>query len=474
MKLTFENLGALQCGEINLSDLTIICGQNNTGKTYVTYVLYCLIRVWMRLIDIDLKKELNELTSHGLIKIDLEEKIVNKWDAISTKAVKKFKNNFHEMIASKSSLFSKTEINFSMPINELWIKDEVNDSLFSENGELIITIKKNKNSTSVEVASLKIKEIKNLSLVSFEDFIKEKLMKIVLAYTLPSIFIASTERTGATTFKNELNLTKNRIINYLERISKDGGKESARPYALFEAIYSQKEYAIPVSDNVSFINQLPNINSEDGELFKRNPKILVAFETIVGGKYVTNKDGQTYFQPSGSILKLGLGEVSSSVRSLLIIWYWLKYRAKSGDLLVIDEPELNLHPENQRRLARFIATLINNNIKVFITTHSDYLIREFNTLIMLNSLKKKDRLILKKYYEYADENILSFERVALYCTGIDKRKLLGNKNFTKVRTLIPADIDPDFGIDVPSFDETINKINKIQEDISDEILHENY
>ena len=40
MKITLENLGALRYGEFELGDMTIICGENNTGKTYVTYALF--------------------------------------------------------------------------------------------------------------------------------------------------------------------------------------------------------------------------------------------------------------------------------------------------------------------------------------------------------------------------------------------------------------------------------------------------
>lgn len=71
----------------------------------------------------------------------------------------------------------------------------------------------------------------------------------------------------------------------------------------------------------------------------------------------------------------------------MIIWYWLNYKSNVNDLLMVDEPELNLHPENQRKFAQFIAELVNAGIKVFMTTHSDYIIRELNTLILLNSDK---------------------------------------------------------------------------------------
>ncbi|MDD4915157.1 MAG: AAA family ATPase [Methylococcales bacterium] len=40
MKIQFENLGCIEQGSVELNDLTIFCGKNNTGKTYVMYTLY--------------------------------------------------------------------------------------------------------------------------------------------------------------------------------------------------------------------------------------------------------------------------------------------------------------------------------------------------------------------------------------------------------------------------------------------------
>ncbi len=40
-----------------------------------------------------------------------------------------------------------------------------------------------------------------------------------------------------------------------------------------------------------------------------------------------------------------------------------------------------------------------------------------------------------------------------------------NKRKTRVRTLVAADIDPEFGIEASSFDITIEDMNRIQEAI---------
>src|SRR5579859_332054 len=46
MKISLENIGLIDKAEIELAELTIICGENNTGKTYATYALYGFLRTW--------------------------------------------------------------------------------------------------------------------------------------------------------------------------------------------------------------------------------------------------------------------------------------------------------------------------------------------------------------------------------------------------------------------------------------------
>ncbi len=46
MKFVFKNLGPIDKAELELGDLTIIAGRNNTGKTYVAYTLYGFLKMW--------------------------------------------------------------------------------------------------------------------------------------------------------------------------------------------------------------------------------------------------------------------------------------------------------------------------------------------------------------------------------------------------------------------------------------------
>ncbi len=40
MKIHIKNIGMLDEAEFEVGDLTLICGENNTGKTYATYSLW--------------------------------------------------------------------------------------------------------------------------------------------------------------------------------------------------------------------------------------------------------------------------------------------------------------------------------------------------------------------------------------------------------------------------------------------------
>jgi hypothetical protein len=108
--------------------------------------------------------------------------------------------------------------------------------------------------------------------------------------------------------------------------------------------------------------------------------------------------------------------------------------------------------------------LVNVGIKVFITTHSDYMIKELNTLIMLN----QDKPYLKKIAEeegYRTEELLSSNQVKVYIAEEALILLEGKTKKARCQTLTPANIDPEFGIEARSFDTTIEAMNRIQEAI---------
>jgi AAA ATPase domain len=220
-----------------------------------------------------------------------------------------------------------------------------------------------------------------------------------------------------------------------------------------------------VRKNVDFMRNLENTFKKSSFIAEEYPDILSDFADIIGGEYtVTREDELFYIPKQGKKIRLSMDGSSSAVRSLLDIGFYLRHEARKGDLLIVDEPELNLHPKNQRRMARLFARLINIGIKVFITTHSDYIVKELNTLIMLNH----DRPHLKQIAEeegYLPAELLSADRIKVYIAEEALVKLDGKTRKVKCQTLTEAKIDNELGIEARSFDKTIDDMNRIQDAI---------
>lgn len=463
MKFKFEQLGPLHQAEVELADLTIICGENNTGKTYVTNSLYALLVAWQQLLAWDLSEEdMLKLQTEGFISINLQKEIVEKWAVILQKTMARLADNLHDFLATPPERFKDTKFSLIAPIGIDWIQKEVDDGLNSSKGKRLVSIKKQSEQAVVEIAIV-VEPGDNLPPVhSLASFIRQQILEIVLGNTFPDVFITSAERTGSAIFRGELNFSKNKLVNVLTEMDND--KKSVVNFSTLLRLM-KRSYALSVEHNVEFISiEIPNLEQRGiSEVMKNNPALSKAFKEMAGGSYKATKEGAIYFTPKGTTLKLGLGEASSAVRSLMVLWFWLHHEAKTGDMLMIDEPELNLHPANQRRLARFLAALVNAGIKIFLTTHSDYIIREFNTLIMLSSDKPHLAAVREKFKAYTERDFLKAENVAVYTTTTASFEVEGKKK--RGLTLQKWDVKQHRGIQVKSFDDEINAMNQIQDAI---------
>ncbi|MBT8419896.1 MAG: AAA family ATPase [Gammaproteobacteria bacterium] len=472
MKIRVENLGVLQQAEFTLGDLTIICGENNTGKTYATYALYGFLSNWREAISIPIPEEtIQALLSDGAISIDITE-YQKKAPSLLENGCFAYIGQLPRIFAAPKERFKESKFLVSVAHDDMDISREYENIIrTAENNIGLFSLTKAQDSTDLVITLLVEKETLKIPQGTFARVIADVLKTIIFAPLFSATFIASAERTGAVTFRKELDFARNRVVDKVGRFFEEIGKdrEKLNPIKLFSTFIDEDEvyegYALPVDKNVEFTRQLEAISKKTSILSENHPEILSDFSDIVGGEYTVTQHDQLYFLPKGKhSVKLTMDESSSAVRSLLDIGFYLKHIAKPGDILMVDEPELNLHPENQRRVARLFARLVNLGIKVFITTHSDYIIKELNTLIMLNG----DRPHLKRIIEqegYLPQELLSPDRIRVYIAEEGLIKQEGKRRRVRALTFTPADIDPELGIEVGSFDKTIGTMNRIQDDI---------
>ena len=458
LKIRLKNLGILKHAEFSLGDLTLICGKNNTGKTYAAYALYGFLHAWRGLIDFGVSDaQTHRLLTDGGIKIGLAE-YAAKADRLLADACKQYTDQLDSMVfAATEGRFRNSE--FHIQTGAIDIRDKEFKREMGIVPERLLSYSKKKGSEELTVSLLVEKE---LGRKIDPDFARGAI-NFIIGYAIfsdsfPDFFVSSAERTGLAIFRRELNFARNRLLEEMGRAD-----QKTDPQELLFKSY--QSYPLPIEENVGFIHQLEDIAKRQSFIAKEHPEVLEDFADIIGGEYTITQDDQLYYTPKGTRLKLTMVESSSAVRSLLDLGFYLRHVAQKGDLLMVDEPELNLHPANQRRIARLFARLVNLGVKVFITTHSDYIVKELNTLIMLNHDKPHLKRIAKEN-GYQQSELIRSDQVKVYMT----QEILvpleeGQKRRRRGLTLVEADVDPVLGIEAPSFDETIDEMNSIQADI---------
>ncbi|MCL5123677.1 MAG: ATP-binding protein [Deltaproteobacteria bacterium] len=457
MKIKLKNLGALRQAEFELGEMTIICGANNTGKTYATYALYGFLDYWHRDFSIFVDPEIvNSLFSVGTVTIGLENYVANSEKDL-LEASGKYTQILSKVFASREDFFKESSFVVQLPGRNIRA-DRNFEKIFGSPEKEILKI--NWKSESELEASLLIDKSKDTAMPRkdvISAVLSDAIKEAVYSQEFPNAFIASAERTGAAIFRKELDFARNRLIDLLKDRT-----ATKQQISLFSQYTS--DYALPVKRNVDFMRSLESIAKKDSFISKEHPELLDDFSDILGGEYRILRD-ELYFTPKiNKRLRLTMDESSSSVRSLLDIGFYLRHVAEPKIFSKLREPELNLHPENQRRMARLFARLVNCGIKVFMTTHSDYIVKELNTLIMLNRDIPSHQKIMEDYH-YREDELIEANKIRVYIAEKSLMCVDGGIRKTYCQTLVPAKIDQELGIEARTFDTTIDEMNKIQEAI---------
>ncbi|RJP25405.1 MAG: hypothetical protein C4527_17195 [Candidatus Omnitrophota bacterium] len=455
MKIKVKNLGALKQAEFELGKITIICGENNTGKTYATYALFGFLSFWREAFAMVIPDQVvTSLLTEGTTHLDIHQ-YIQKADQILDEGCIVYTKQLPSYFASSEKNFETSEFHIKLDSHDIQPLDTFSRNIGSAKTQ-IFSIMKQSNESTISITLLTEKETVKIPKQIIKRAIGDAVKEIIFGHLFPRAFIASAERTGAAIFRKELNFARNRLLEQISNAEND-----VNPFDLVNRIYS--DYALPVKRNVDFARQLEDIAKRDSFITKEYQNVLDDFSSIIGGAYNVTKNNELYFIPhTNKRLKLTMDASSSAVRSLLDVGFYLRHEAQKGDLLMVDEPELNLHPENQRRVARLFSRLIRLGIKVFITTNSDYIIKELSTLIMLNHDRPHLKAIMRKE-GYKTEELLSANDVRVYIAEEKPILLNGNQRRTTCHTLVPAEIDAELGIEARSFDATIEQMNSIHE-----------
>ncbi len=136
-------------------------------------------------------------------------------------------------------------------------------------------------------------------------------------------------------------------------------------------------------------------------------------------------------------LRIPIQRASSMVAELAPLDIWIREVLAPGDVLIFDEPEAHLHPENQRRIARVLVRLVNSGVRVICPTHSSLILHQVSNCLLAADRSDVDQQAIG----LTEDDLLDAEDVGVY--RLDVRM-----DGTYIET-VP--IEPGFGISEEEF-----------------------
>lgn len=456
-KFRFKKIGPVKEAEMELGDLTIIAGRNNTGKTYLAYALYGFLKIWREWaasIPPNADHLIKTLMTTGKVEqpVDREwlkqarEAMIQRLAAIFSKEV------LPDVFSASRAAFegASLEIVLGGAFPEAVPPQKAGDFSIAYDGSNIVIERE-----PLPRYDVSTKKSSSQYLIDLGEMtsVVYGLYALLLSPDFPHPFVLSAERFGISLFYKELDFTKSQLVALVQKMG-DENRDRFSPFRLIDETTSR--YALPIKDNIDYTRNISDFRWRKSEI--HGDKLFNDIKDMIDGYYRRSGDDTEFRSKARGERKFSipLHIASSSVRGLSDLYFFLRHVAQKNHLLIIDEPEGHLDTANQIQLARLLAGLVRAGVKVLITTHSDYLIKEINNLVMLNkSFENKAKVVEKLGYKADD--FLNPDSIRAYVSeenGLSRCAVDG------------------FGIDMPVFDETIDKINRVSNELATRLASE--
>ncbi len=451
MKIQLKNLGPVYDYTFDTEkDFHIIYGENTIGKSFAMSVVYITLKHFINQEnDFDnhlLKYLLAKPENENVTKIiqSTQEKIdENKMRTFSIarsleNALKKdifdkyiariqqsFVNSFSNL-ANLQNKISKEELEIIVTLKdfEFVIRQQAKNELYILN----LTLNKSplvrfaKQDEPVEILKDEV-----YFCVNKLNFDTQKLRKEVLSY----IFDAA---------KNSISHFKNTISDiYYFPASRSGLYQAMNSWTHLFAKLSQLKYLI--NDKIEIPDLAETLSDYFLTLSSLNPdkkndiysELAKEIENaMLGGEVIYNQQTQKLnFAENNTKLKLDIVDTSSMVSELAPIVAYFKFIATEKPLnnitlpkriIFIEEPEAHLHPEVQTKLTHIFVKMLKYNIKVVITTHSDFIFNKLTNLILSKELDHNK--ISSTHLVSTDKGSIDAQDMKATAQGIDDHNFI--------------------------------------------------
>lgn len=410
MRLVIDKLGRVQNVSLEIRPLTVLVGKNNTNKTWVAYALYALVQ--------SLSARLYHWGSYSAATEEL---------GIPSPVAERIETTVAEVIQKLSASNAETSA-ITVYRNELLenvtLADPVRFTLGNDPLRGVLAAQPDATDRGTVTLEMDRRTFlfdgKNPSLV-----ITLNRKSATLVLELPHGPFAHGMSIGTSPQYFQQGEHRANIRSYIRWLTLGiQGNVLAFPSdrkGLWTAAQLVKEslrgkLPAPVADFVRFVQIANQRNSASEQRRFRQLTDLLATK-VFGGQieYVGPTDQKELQYTGTNAPSLKVPSAASMVRSLSSLAVYLRTFAEPGDLIIIDEPEMNAHPDAQLRIMEFLALLANLGFKVVITTHSPYLTDQLNNLMEASKLSPSAQQAVVERFKLADTRaFISPDSVAAY------------------------------------------------------------
>ena len=362
MKLKISNFAKVEEADIKIDGITVICGDNDTGKSTIGKILFSIF-------NYDDYKNL-------VIEEDLKHKIFN--------------------ILKKLNIKNKFGVSFLIPKNSPiidkiyhYINDLSNDM---SSDKLINIVKSNIKKEDIILVDDKIFDEISESILEIISVKNSKLILEIMSDYFGNIFEYQINNLFNRNENAKLELEiKNQKMN-IEFKNDECVKFDSDFNIIHNAFYIDNPFIINYinsdidTDNFILKKTIDDFVSDDNKnIFDsvKNKEILEkvydVLNSIMNSKII-NKDDDFYLHYNENDIEIKLGNLSAGLKSFVIIKRLLENGSlNEKDVLILDEPEIHLHPKWQLVYAELIVLLQKYfNLTITITTHSHYFLEAIN------------------------------------------------------------------------------------------------
>lgn len=460
-RFRFRNLGPVRDAELELGDLTLLVGRNNTGKTYIAYTLYGFLKMWQsmpRAAEVIAQAIRPGPVAGGEPYIAKPApELLQVFSRAVNEGSARWRMSFEEIEQHRQAALSV----FATEFSRFWLPSVFNAAHTSFSDSSCECLPANLDRASLAEFPFSAPAAGSWTLrFDGDEVLFERrtpalspdpthaflLARAWLIFLFPELqlrpFALCDERFGISLFYRELDFTKSQLVDLLQNLKDGQVNEETAPYLVIERGASR--YAMPIKDNIDYTRSLPDLLPDRSTFFGQ--KHYNRIRDMMGAYYRVEGDGSIRLRSQArkrNKFDIPLHLASSSARGFSDFYFFLKHTATENHLLIVDEPETHLDPANQILLARLLSRLMGSGLRVLVTTHSDYLLKELNNLMMLHGIGGE--IAKSPDLDYTPADALDPRRVRSYCA--------------EKGGLTACAID-EYGMDLPMFDTTIDRINR--------------